>query len=96
MERTKPPDIKQTYAAMTRTTKDPLEDRNVLLVRVRKTQEAANRFFDDSVCEVMCRIMGIKPITDTVGCQYLTDKGDILIEIWLKDNIQASKFASDA
>ena len=71
-----------------------LEDRNVLIIRVRKTA-ASSRHFDDEVCEVMCRILGIKPIQDTVGCQYFMDRGDVVVEIWLKENIQASKFSSD-
>ena len=71
MDKPKPPNI-QTYASKTRSPKDELENRNVHLVRVRKTQDSVSRYLDDSVCEVMCRILGIKPITDTVGCQYLT------------------------
>ena len=95
MAQAKPPDIGDTYASRTKTVNDELEDRNVLIVRVRKTNLAMNRQFDDSVCEIMCKIIGIKPIHDTIGCQYLMDRGDIVIEIWLKEDIQASKFSSD-
>ena len=84
-----------SYANRAKSNGMDLEDRNVLIVRVRKTSVASSRHFDDSVCEVMCRIIGIKPIQDTIGCQYIMDRGDVIIEIWLKDNIQALKFSSD-
>ena len=92
---TRPPDPRNSYANMAKQNGPDLEDRNVLIVRVRKTQAALNRHFDDSVCEIMCRVIGVKPIQDTIGCQYLMDRGDVVIEIWLKENIQASKFSSD-
>ena len=86
---TRPPDPSDSYADRTRHNGPDLEDRNVLIVRVRKTAAALNRHFDDEVCELMCRIIGVKPVQDTVGCQYLMDRGDIVVEIWLKDSIQA-------
>lgn len=92
---TRPPDISDSYASRAKQVGPDLEDRNVLIVRVRKSAAASNRLFDDSVCEIMCKIIGVKPIIDTVGCQYLMDRGDIVVEIWLKENIQASKFSSD-
>lgn len=92
---TRPPDPSDSYAHRTRQSGPDLEDRNVLIVRIRKSSAALNRNFDDSVCEIMCRIIGVRPIQDTIGCQYLMDRGDVIVEIWLKENIQASRFSSD-
>ena len=68
-----------TYADMTKEPQSDLEDRNVLIIRVRKSPEARNRFFDDSICEKMCQIIGVVPIRDTLGCQYLMDRGDVIV-----------------
>ena len=90
-----PPNPSNSYANRTRPSETELEDRNVLIVRIRKTNLPSSRHFDDEVCEAMCRIIGVKPIQDTVGCQCTMDRGDVIVEIWLKDHIQASKFSSD-
>ena len=76
---TRPPDISNSYANRAKQSGPDLEDRNVLIVRVRKSAAASSRQFDDSVCEIMCKIIGVKPIHDTVGCQYLMDCGDIVV-----------------
>ena len=88
----KPP----SYANMARSPNvSPIIECNVLVIRVKKSQEARERNFEDKICEKLFELIGIYPERDTIGCQYLYEKGDIVIEIWLKEHIQAEKFSSD-
>ena len=95
MASAEPPDKGRSYAARTKSTFSDFEDRNILILKVRKSPSALERQFDDTICEQLCKLIGIRPVTDTIGCQYVQERSEIVIEMWLKDELQASRFSSD-
>ena len=85
-----------TYASRAGSkTSDLYEDRNVIIVRVRKTSEEVRSQFKDTICELVLQKLNIT-INDTVGAQYLYDKGDDIVEIWLLPHKSAQAFTSDS
>ena len=71
------------------------KDRNVILVRVRKISDNTNSTFDDHICELVLQKLKINIDTDTIGAQYLYDKGDDLVELWLQPHKSAQALTSD-
>ena len=73
-----------SYANVTRQQKfQDIEDLNVLQIRVRKSPEFRDRLFSDQICEQLLKLIKINPKSDTLGGQYLPDKGNIVVEITL-------------
>ena len=90
-----PPDKGKSYAQSTRPLVNEFDDKNILIIKVKKTPTAKDRHFDDAICEQLCKLLGIRPATDTLGCQYVSERNGTTIEILLKDDIQAARFSTD-
>ena len=98
MAQAKPPDIKGggSYASKFSTTnQDVLDDKNVILVRIRKTSDDTSISFDDSICKLALDLLSINVMNDTIGAQYLYDRGDHVVEIWLQPHRIAQSFSND-
>ena len=72
-----------------------LVERNVIVIQVKKSPESRDRIFDSEICGQLCAILSVTPPTDTQGFQSRLDRGDVIVELWLKNHIQAEKFSSD-
>ena len=61
-------------------TNSEYEDRNVIVIRLRKTNEQAKASLNDDICDLVLKKLNISVSNDTIGAQYLYDKGDELID----------------
>ena len=71
------------------------EKRNVIVSRVKRSQEHENRYFDGELASLLCSKIGVTPCDDTLGYTTHMDKGDLLVEIWLKQHKSAEFYSSD-
>ena len=90
-----PPDKGKSYAQWTKPIQNDYEDKNILIIKVKKTNAAKDRQFDDEICEQLCKLLGIRPVIDTLGCQYIHERNGVTVDILLKDEIQAARFSTD-
>ena len=99
MAHSKPPYPKLkggTYASRTSSNiNDLYDDKNVIIVRIRKRNDDSTTQFDDSTCESILQMLNINISNDTVAAQYLYDKGEHLVEIWLQPHKVAQGFANE-
>ena len=98
MAQAKPPNTKGggSFASKFSTTnQDVLDDKNVILVCIRKTNDDNLISFKDSICKLALDILSINVMNDTIGAQYLYDRGDHVVEIWLQPHRMAQSFSND-
>ena len=67
----------------------------MILARVQKSESSRDRYFDSELCGQLCVHLGITPQQDTLGFQTRMDRGEVVVEIWLKNHILAEKFSSE-
>ena len=69
-----------TYASkLSSNTNDLYDDRNLILVHVRKMHDRVNTNFDDNICQLALNILSINIANNTIGAQYLYDKVDTIL-----------------
>ena len=98
MAQAKPPDIRGggSYASkITPKSQDILDDKNVILVRIKPRRDEPKASFDDSICQLALNMLSIDVTRDTIGAQYLYDRGDHIVEVWLQKHRLAQAFSSD-
>ena len=68
-------------------------DKNIIIIKVKR--EVRDSIFTSDNFVTLCEQLKINIKRDTEGYQTIFDRGDYLIEIWLKSNIPAVNFSND-
>ena len=69
--------------------------KNVVASRIRKDESVRDKYFDGNLCILLLNKLGVNLGTELIGIQPRMERGDVIVEIWLKNHVPPEKFASD-